>query len=175
MAARLRQPFDCDTRGVRLQRSDCTALGTHFAKFALTAAMLAAAQLLFLTGLLLIGLVKGYPAPIPWDGIGRSVFGGWVACLPLAALQLAVSTAWSSFAAPMAVDVIFTLPNILVVNSAKYGPYYPWAQPMLAMASGGADSFGAFNVPLETLLIVILGSFLLFFVSGLVYFQRRSF
>lgn len=147
----------------------------YVAKFALTAGLLAATQLLFLAGLLLIGLLKGFPAPIPWESIGRSVFGGWVACLPLAALQLAVSTAWSSFAAPMAVNVIFTLPNILVANSEKYGPYYPWAQPMIAMASRDVDNFGAFNVPLETLLIVILGSFVLFFVSGLVSFHKRAY
>jgi hypothetical protein len=103
-----------------------------------------------------------------------SVLGGWIACLPLAALQMAVSSAWSSFAAPMALNVVFTFPNILVANSADYGPYYPWVQPLLAMVPRTKESFGAFNVPAETLFLVILGSFVLFLAGGLIYFQRKA-
>lgn len=111
--------------------------------------------------------------PVPWDMIARSLFGSWVACLPLAALQMGVSVAWSNFAAPLALNVIFTLPNMLVANSAKYGPYYPWAQPALAMLPREADSFGAFNVPLESLFLVIAGSFVIFFAAGYAYFLRK--
>jgi len=131
-------------------------------------------QCLLLAGLLAVGTVKGYSAAVPWDILVSSLVGGWVACMPLAALQLAVSVAWSSFAAPMAVSAIFTLPNILLVNSEKYGPWYPWAQPMIAMLSGAQQAEpGVLGVPPETLFIVILGSFIAFFLSGFVYFQRK--
>lgn len=74
----------------------------------------------------------------------------------------------------MAVSAIFTLPNILLVNSEKYGPWYPWAQPMIAMLSGAQQAEpGVLGVPPETLFIVILGSFIAFFLSGFVYFQRK--
>jgi hypothetical protein len=146
----------------------------YVVKFALVLGLLAVTQLLFVAGLLAVGAAKGYAGPIPWDVILNSALGGWVACMPLAALQLAVSVAWTSFAAPLAVNVVFTLPNMLIANSETYGPYYPWAQPLLAMIPSSKESFGAFLVPAETLFLVIFGSFALFFASGLGYFMRKS-
>jgi hypothetical protein len=146
----------------------------YFAKFLLVLILLAGAQLLFLGGLLCIGWMKGYSVPIPWDEVIQSVLGGWFACFPLVALQMFVSVAWSSFAAPLAINVVFTIPNILVVNSAKYGPIYPWAQPFISMMGASDDKFGALNVSLETLLFVILGSFLLFLAAGFTYFMRKE-
>lgn len=146
----------------------------YMVKFAMVMGLLLMTQCLLLLGLLGIGAAKGFPAPIPWEFLVRSLVGGWIACMPLAALQLAVSVAWSSFAAPMAINTIFTLPNILIVNSEKYGPWYPWAQPMLAMVPQSQAEFGALNVSPETLYIVILGSFAAFFLSGFVYFQRKA-
>ncbi|AJY75764.1 ABC transporter permease [Paenibacillus beijingensis] len=143
-------------------------------KFGFVVLLLAVTQIIFLAALLLIGLALGFAFPIPWAELLRSVAGGLLACLPLAALQLGVSTAWSSFGAPLAVNVIFTLPNLLIVNSEDYAPYYPWAQPMLAMVPGGPDSYGAFNVSAESLFGIILGGFVLFIVSGLLYFSKKA-
>ncbi|WP_410489315.1 ABC transporter permease [Bacillus sp. DTU_2020_1000418_1_SI_GHA_SEK_038] len=123
---------------------------------------------------MLIGQLKGYEAAIPWKIIAISVIGGWVACMPLAALQLFVSTAWSSFAAPLAINVIFTLPNILIVNSEKFGLYYPWAQPFLLMMPGQGESFGALNVSFETLFIVVIGSLFYFFYQDLPIFKEKK-
>ncbi|PLR96563.1 ABC transporter permease [Bacillus sp. T33-2] len=144
------------------------------AKFLVVVLLLALSQALFLAGLLLVGNVKDLAGPVPWNEILTSITGGWLACMPLAALQMGVSTAWSSFAAPLAVNVIFTLPNILVSNSEKYGPFYPWAQPVLMMMPRLGDNFGAFNVSFETLIFVVFGSFLIFFLSGFAYFQRKE-
>lgn len=146
----------------------------YLVKLSLVMLLLIVTQLLLLGSFVLVGQMKGYAGPLPWDMVGSAIVGGWLACLPLAALQMGVSTAWSSFAAPLAVNVIFTLPNILVVNSADYGPYYPWAQPFLMMMPYSGDSFGALNVSAETLLFVILGSFVVFLASGLVYFNRKA-
>ncbi|MBU7314150.1 ABC transporter permease [Paenibacillus oleatilyticus] len=146
----------------------------YLAKFTIVIALLAVTQLLLLAVVLTIGTIKGFTSAVPWDVLLRSVLGGWVATLPLASLQMFVSVAWSSFAAPLAINVIFTIPNMLIVNSSDYGPYYPWAQPVLSMLPKGQADFGAFNVPLETLLFVILGSFLVFFASGLTYFRRKE-
>ncbi|XEC95208.1 hypothetical protein AB6A23_01100 [Paenibacillus tarimensis] len=52
------------------------------------------------------------------------------------------------------------------MNSSQYGPYYPWAQPALAMVPGREESYGAFQVGPETLYIVILGSFIVYLTSG---------
>ena len=146
----------------------------YLAKFSVVALLLGAIQLLFLAAILGAGWFHGVGSPLPWDMLATSLLGGWAACLPLAALQLAVSTAWSSFAAPLALNVVFTIPNMLVVNSATYGPYYPWAQPLLAMVPSGQAGFGSFAVPFQTLMLVVLGGFLIFLSAGLFYFQRKE-
>jgi len=145
----------------------------YVSKFIVIMGLIGIVQLLFLALLLLLGALLGISSPIPWSALLNPIAGGWMACLPLVALQLAVASAWSSFAAPLAVNVIFTLPNMLVVNSAEYGPYYPWAQPMLAMVPSGEITVGAFNISYFTLFGIIGGSFLLFFVMGWSYFSRK--
>jgi len=145
----------------------------YVSKFIVIMGLLGLVQLLFLVLLLLLGALLGINSQVPWRALLNPIVGGWMACLPLAALQLAVASAWPSFAAPLAVNVIFTLPNMLVVNSAEYGPYYPWAQPMLAMVPSGEVTVGAFNISYFTLFGIIGGSFLLFFVMGWSYFSRK--
>lgn len=151
-----------------------TRTQVYVVKFTIVMLLLGAVQLLFLAVLLLLGAVLGFSQPIPWAALLSAIAGGWLACLPLAALQMFVSVAFQSFAAPLAVNVIFTLPNMLIVNSSTYGPFYPWAQPMLAMLPREGYGFGTFNLSLETLLLVVLGSFCLFFASGLTYFVRKA-
>ncbi|GIP38412.1 hypothetical protein J31TS4_16920 [Paenibacillus sp. J31TS4] len=152
-----------------------TRTRVYIVKFLFVMGLVALTQLLFLAVLLLIGTAKGGGGAIPWSELLGSVGRGWLACLPLAALQLAVSTAWSSFAAPLAVNVVFTIPNMLVANSADYAPYYPWVQPLLAMMphQNGYD-FGAFTLPSLTLLSVVMGSFVVFFLGGWAYFARKA-
>lgn len=154
-----------------------TRTGVYVAKFTVIAALLAVMQILFLVALFLVGTIKGIHSPIPWEGIGRSLLGGWIACLPVAALQLTVSLMWSSFAAPLALNVMLTIPNLMVVNSATYGPYYPWAQPFLAAMpteSMQVGSYGAFNLPFDSLMITVLGSFVVFFLVGWIYFRLKE-
>ncbi|WP_025688145.1 ABC transporter permease, partial [Paenibacillus zanthoxyli] len=146
----------------------------YLAKFAVAALLLAATQAVFMAAVIGTGLFRDIGTPVPWELLLRSISTSWVACLPLAALQLAVSQAWSSFAAPLALNVSFTLPNILIANSATYGPYYPWVQPLLAMIPQGQADHGAFNLPLESLLIVVLGSFVVFLAAGLLSFRRKA-
>ncbi|MDX8365280.1 ABC transporter permease [Cytobacillus sp. IB215665] len=145
----------------------------YMSKLLLVMIILLVTQLLFLIALLAVGQIRGFDHAIPWDMLLRGVLGGWIATFPLAALQIFVSIAWASFAAPLAINVIFTIPNILIIQS-KYGPYYPWAQPILAMLPSGDTTFGVLNFSLVTLLFVILGSFLAFFVSGLTYFNKKA-
>lgn len=143
------------------------------AKGFLVTIFLAITQLLILISWYTIGTIKGFTDPFPTELVWKGILGGWIACLPLTALQLWISTAWASFAAPLAINVILTLPNILVANSAKYGPWYPWAQPFLMMISKQGD-MGSLYVSTETLLYVVVGSFLVFFLCGFLYFQRKS-
>ncbi|MBM6995829.1 ABC transporter permease [Paenibacillus sp. DXFW5] len=146
----------------------------YMAKFTVVFGLLAVSQLLFLAALLIVAQVQGISGPLPWGMIATSLLGGLIACLPLVALQMGVSLVWTSFAAPLAVNVSLTIPNLLIINSAKIGPYYPWAQPLLAMMPRGQADYGAFNLPYESLFITVLGSFLLFLAAGLLYFRRKA-
>lgn len=141
------------------------------AKFILLMLIVFVIQLLYLSAIYVVGMLKGYTDPFPLAIVWKSIFGGWIATFPLVALQLWMSIVFKSFAAPFTVNVIFTLPTILAVNSERFGPYYPWAQPFEMMYVGNPSD--VFFVPLEQLLTVVGGSFLLFFFGGLLYFQRK--
>ena len=151
-----------------------TRLSVYLSKYVMIIGLLAAVQLTFLVMVIGLGLFCGASGSIPWSLLLSSIFGGWIACLPLAALQLAVSQGWSSFGAPLVLNVSLTIPNMLIANSSTYGPYYPWVQPMLAMMPYGDDGFGAFNLPIETLMMVVGGSFIVFFAAGLISFYRKA-
>jgi len=149
-------------------------IGLYFAKFSVVAILLAITQLLFLGAVIIAASYRGIDGALPWEMLLKGIGSGWLACLPLAALQLLVSVSWSSFAAPLVINVMLTLPNMLIINSERFAPFYPWAQPMLAMLSFDGDNFGAFALPLESLLITITSSFVLFFAIGLLYFTRKE-
>lgn len=146
----------------------------YFGKLITSVLLLAFCQLMFLGAILLAGWFQHINVPVAWGLIATNLLGGWIACLPLAALQLGVSLSWASFAAPLAVNVSLTIPNMLIINSAKIAPFYPWAQPFLAMMPYEDRDFGAFNLPMENLMITVVGSFLVFLIIGLMYFRRKE-
>ncbi|MDG5472314.1 ABC transporter permease [Jeotgalibacillus sp. ET6] len=142
-------------------------------KYLLLMAIVLVIQLLYLAALYSVGLIKGVTEPFPLTIIWKSVLGGWVATLPLVALQLWLSILFKSYAAPLTVNVVFTLPAVLAINSERFGPYYPWAQPFSMMYISG-DPNDLFFVPWEQLLTVVGGSFVIFYLMGWVYFQRKA-
>ncbi|RFU62817.1 ABC transporter permease [Peribacillus glennii] len=146
----------------------------YLAKFIVVISMIALNQLLFAAGWIGIGLVKGFSDPFPFEVLSKVLMGGWIATLPLAAVMLWVSMAWASFAAPLALNVIFTLPNILIANSEKFAPYYPWIQPFLTMVPPGEESWGALFVSFESIVFAIMGGFIIFFMGGLIYIRRKT-
>ncbi|MFY0759515.1 ABC transporter permease [Metabacillus dongyingensis] len=127
-------------------------------------------QLLFMTAWILVGAVKGYSDPFPADIFIKLLTGGFLGALPLAALFLWVSMAWTSFAAPLALNVIFTLPNIMIINSEKIGPYYPWAQPFLAMMP---QNEGFFITEISFYLSIACG-FVCFFTGSFFYIKNKA-
>jgi hypothetical protein len=144
-----------------------------FAKYVLLMLLVFVIQLLYLVSIYGVGMIKGYTDPFPIEIIWRSIIGGWVATFPLVALQLWMSILFKSFAAPLTVNVIFTLPAILAINSERFGPFYPWAQPFSMMYVGG-NTDDLFFIPWEQLITVVGGSFVLFFLGGYIYFQRKA-
>src|SRR4030095_6500145 len=93
--------------------------GLYFAKFTVVAILLAVTQLLFLGAVLIAAAYQGLDGGLPWGMLLTGIGSGWLACLPLAALQLLVSVSWSSFAAPLVINVMLTIPNMLILNSER--------------------------------------------------------
>lgn len=67
----------------------------------------------------------------------------------------------------------FTLPSILAINSERFGPLYPWAQPFFMMYMQD-DVSGLFFVPLSHFLLVTVGSFVIFLALGTWSFTRKA-
>lgn len=148
----------------------------YLAKFLLLSGLLAATSVVFGLGFIAAGALAGFSGAIPWATIGRSLLAGWVAVLPLAAVQLWVSSRWRSFGAALALNVCFTLPAIFAAQSSQIGPWYPWAQPMLAMMPSQAQisAGGPLSIAPETFWVVIVGGFVVALVGGVLTFARRD-
>ncbi|MCL6626793.1 MAG: ABC transporter permease [Alicyclobacillus shizuokensis] len=143
----------------------------YVTKFFYVLLFLALVQGLVLLGVLVDGLVFLHiQAPIPWTLLNKGFIGGWIATIPLAALQLWVSSWWKSFGAPFALNIIFTIPAMAVANSSIYAPIYPWAQPMLAMLPGHQ---GTLNITTETAMTITIAG-IVFIIGGWVHFTRRD-
>jgi hypothetical protein len=150
-----------------------TRTNIYLAKLIVLIGLLFLSQICYLVAVFIVGKILGYTEPFPLEIIWKAVFGGWLATLPLVTLQLGLSMFFKSFAMPFALNVMCTLPAILIVNSERFGPYYPWNQPFLMMNIGGQmDS--AFFVPWQQLLFVVGGSFLLFFSAGWLYINKKE-
>jgi len=148
----------------------------YLAKYLVLAGVLAFTNLALGAVFLIAGTLRGIHGAIPYSTIGMALLSGWVAVLPLAALQLWVSSRWKSFGAALALNVCLTLPSIFAAQSHDIGPWYPWAQPLLAMASSVSRQTGEslLNVSPTTLWVVVFGGFAVAMVGGLLTFARAD-
>ncbi|PKQ20728.1 MAG: hypothetical protein CVT66_03215 [Actinobacteria bacterium HGW-Actinobacteria-6] len=147
------------------------------AKFFVLVGLLAVANLVFGAVFIVAEMAVGLSAAdIPWSEMGPSLLGGWIAVLPLAAVQLWVSSRWKSFGAALALNVCLTLPAIFAAQSHEIGPWYPWAQPVLAMSGLGPSSAKgmALGLSMTTLWVVIGGGLAVALIGGLVTFARAD-
>lgn len=149
----------------------------YLAKFVVLVGLLAVTNVLFGAVFVVAGLAEHLgTAGIPWGEIARSLLAGWIAVLPLAAVQLWVSSRWKSFGAALALNVCFTLPAIFAAQSHEFAPWYPWAQPVLAMSGMGPTSAEdiALGISMTTLWTVIVGGLIVALAGGLITFARAD-
>lgn len=155
----------------QLLASPVSRTTVYASKFFYTLLFLALAQGLVFVAVLVDGFVFLHiKAPAPWHLLAKGFIGGWIATIPLAALQLWVSAWWKSFGAPFALNIIFTIPALAISNSSTYAPAYPWAQPMLAMLP---TQNGIPNITPETALTVTLAG-ITFIIGGWLHFIKRD-
>lgn len=83
---------------------------------------------LFASGRLvqLIDPTLHFDAPFPWDTVWLATAVSFLASSLIVAFQLWFSIRVPSFVASMAVGIAGTVAAVLVIQSDKYGPYYPW-------------------------------------------------
>ncbi|MCD5322454.1 MULTISPECIES: ABC transporter permease [Pontibacillus] len=145
----------------------------YIAKAMVALLLVALIQLLMFACYLIMGYIKGYGGLLPGEILLRGYIGGYLSAIPLIMLQLWVSSAWKSFAGAMGVNVVLTLPAILIAQSQTYGPWYPWSQPILAMFFT-AENDSSF-IPYEQLVYIIGGTSIVFFFIGLLRFTKRAY
>jgi len=141
----------------------------YFAKLLLIALLLACTQLSLLICYIGLGSILGVPNQIPWKTLWGFSIKGWLASLPLASIQLAISTYWRGFGMPLAINIALSLPSILVANTSA-GQFYPWAQPMLAMSP--ADESPIQSMMMFYTLIILV--FLLANFVGILSFRKQD-
>lgn len=130
-------------------------------------------QTLFLLAIIIVGSIIGITTPFPTTYVFKGLIGGIFTTLPLIALQMWLSAIWSSFAAPMVVCVGLTIPNIIISQSERFGPIYPWSQPLLAMLPTGSETELLF-ISTKSILIVLI-SFIVLFTGGLINFNKKAY
>ena len=143
----------------------------YMAKLLIVAALLLLSQALVLTGMWAMS-VWGGVGVIPWKPVLLGLLGGWLAVLPLAALQMWASTRWRAFGGPLALNVVLTFPAIFAVQSDMFSPWYPWGLPVVGMMSSFTDTAAERWIAFSpvTFLVVIVGGFALWFIGGLTHF-----
>ena len=142
----------------------------YLVKLFVVAVLLALSQVVFLGATLAGGWWHDITGPFPWALVVRSLGLGWLAVLPIAALQLWASTRWKAFGSALALNVVLTLPAIFAAQSDKFGPWYPWAQPFRAMLSGMAVNDT--GVDLGVLALIVCAGFAAALTGGLLSFSR---
>lgn len=90
--------------------------------------MVVLVAVLFLSGRLLhlIDPAFRFDQRFPWEKVGLATAVAFLASWFIVAFHLWFSIRVPSFVASMAVGIVGTVAAVLVIESDKYGPYYPW-------------------------------------------------
>jgi ABC-2 type transport system permease protein len=64
--------------------------------------------------------------PFPWETVAAATTLSFLASWLIVAFHLWFSIRVPSFVASMAVGIVATVAAVMVIQSDKYGPYYPW-------------------------------------------------
>ncbi|ELK44280.1 ABC transporter permease [Halobacillus sp. BAB-2008] len=147
------------------------------AKYMVSSLLVALVQVAFFICTAILGMIKGIQDPFPFMEILATITVGWLASLPLVAFQLWMAVYFSSFATPTVINALFALPTILIINSEKMGPLYPWSQPFLSMTQVFSQSIGGnagFLISGQSFYLTIALSFILFLGLGITYFTKKQ-
>lgn len=152
---------------------------SHYAaKFGVLLLLTALSMVVLVTLIVLSGLalhvLQPDVLPYTWDGLplasllvhmGRTFLGA----LLIIAIHTWVANRWPSFNLAVGVGILATVPNVMVMNSDKWAPRYPWTMPFVA--GSGFVQLDAYPDS-AMLLVAVLGGVLLAVLTGWEFSRR---
>lgn len=119
--------------------------GAHYlGKLLALAGMLALAMAVLLVLIPLggwtLGLLRpalGIAGPPPVGTIASTLLATFTAGLLITALHNWIALRWRSFTVAVSIGMVATVAGVLIMQSARYGHFYPWAMPVSTMAGDG--------------------------------------
>ena len=145
----------------------------YLSKFLMIVLLVLVMQLVYGVVIFITGVINQFNEPFPFEQILSFILLGWLATFPMIALQLFASMHWRSFAVSFTMNIFFTIPSILAINSERFGPFYPWAQPFFMMYPS-ENSLGFSLISIQQMILVTGVSFLVFFLMGIISFHRKN-
>lgn len=145
----------------------------YLSKFLMLAILLAITQVVFMAGYLLTGNTINAEGEIPWKTVLVGVAGGWLACFPLAMLQIGLSTRFKSFGTALLFSISMVVPNIVITGLKSFlGAWFPFAPPYYVMFPQGLN-LSPYLEPISFTLILIF-TFLIYLLIGFRNFIRKD-
>jgi hypothetical protein len=149
-----------------------------FSKLAIVLSMLAQFLALFLLGLWLTAAIPAWvvlglsmpTAPLPAAALLRDAVAYFVGCLPIVALQYALSLHLRNFVAPVGIGFLLWVGSLAALSS-RWGVLSPYAYTMLEYLQQQPD--GKLPAPMFDPLVLAAGYALLFTATGFVLFATR--
>ena len=103
----------------------------------------------------------GLGGPPPWLTLlkysGLVFLASWL----IIAINLWIALNWSSFVVSTSFGIVATISGVIIINSEKFGKFYPWALPGLV-----GNHFYEAVVPWQQVLAGLIGGILIFIISN---------
>lgn len=144
----------------------------YLVKFTLSFSLTAVTQGFIFFSLFLIKIIHEISEPLPYSEILTSLGYGWLTSAPLIALMLLISAHWKNFTAPILINAVLTIPNLLIAPIPSIAPLYPWAYPLLSMTISDKSLIDTVNPHMYLVLGLIIGMILV--IIGTLTFSRKQ-
>ena len=118
----------------------------YTAKLLICSALIAASTFVLWAGTVAAGLLLHRAVPEfgnsgapPWWAMLKMTLLTWLASWFIIAIQTWISLRWRSFSLAVGIGMSGTVVGFIVMQSEKWGKFYPWALPMTTMAGEGKN------------------------------------
>lgn len=142
-------------------------------KFLTLVMLIAFMQILFLAEYLITGHIIHVEGMIAWKPILQKIAGGWLACFPLAMLQIWLATRFHSFGIALLLCFSSVIPNIVLTGlPASLGAWLPFTTPYYAMFPQGINLSP--QVELTSFILILILTFIIYLICGIRSFVHKD-